>query len=97
MKKKPIINLKDKKFFTSILECAKFYNCNRNILSKSCKDKSSEFRFLVYKHDIVLRGKDISKLCKPKGSIADTRVIRIFGKDELGTIEGSTYFGIFKR
>ena len=98
IKKKPIINLKDKKLFTSIKEGAEFYNVNRNKLSKLCKDKNSQFRFLRVKHGMVLRGKDISKLRKPiKGKIADSRVLKIFKKDELKVVGNPTCFGIFKR
>lgn len=98
IKKKPIINLKDKKIFTAIKEGAEFYSINRNKLSQICKDKNSQFRLLKVEHGIVLRGKDIEKLHKTiKGKIADSRVVKIFKKDELKVVGKQTCFGIFKR
>lgn len=98
IKKKPIINIVAKKLFTSIVEGADFYGINRNKLSKMCRDKNSEFRFLKHNHGMVLRGKGIKKLHKStECSIADSKVIRIFEKDELKIAENSAYFGIFKR
>ena len=98
IKKKPIINLKDKKLFTSIKEGAEFFSINRNKLSKLCRDKNSQFRFLRVKHDMTFRGKDIEKLRKPiEGKIADSRVVKIFKKDELKVVGNPTCYGIFKR
>ena len=98
IKKKPIINLKDKKLFTSIKEGAEFFSINRNKLSKLCRDKNSQFRFLRVKHDMTFRGKDIEKLRKPiEGKIADSKVIKIFKKDELKVVGNPTCYGIFKR
>ena len=98
IKKKPIINLKDKKLFSSIKEGAEFYNVNRNKLSKLCRDKNSDFRLLRVEHEIVLRGRDISKLRKPiEAKIADSRVVKIFKKDELKVVGNPTCYGIFKR
>lgn len=98
IKKKPIINLKDKKLFISIKEGAEFYNVNRNKLSKLCRDKNSDFRLLRVEHEIVLRGRDISKLRKPiEAKIADSKVIKIFKKDELKVVGNPTCYGIFKR
>lgn len=96
IKKKPIINLKDKKLFTSIKEGAEFYGINRNKLSKLCRDKNSQFRLLKFEHGIVLRGKDISKLHKTiKGKIADSKVLRVLTEDEKEIVK-QTCFGIFK-
>lgn len=98
IKKKPIINIAEKKFFTSIKEGAEFFGINRNKLSKMCKDKNSQFRLLKFEHGIVLRGKDISKLRKPiEAKITDSRVVKIFKKDELKVVGNPTCFGIFKR
>ena len=98
IKKKPIINLKEKKLFTSIKEGAESYDVNRNKLSKLCRDKNSDFRLLRVKHEIVLRGRYISKLRKPiEGKIADSRVVKIFKKDELKVVGNPTCYGIFKR
>lgn len=99
MIKKPIINIAEKKIFTSIKEGAEFYDINRNKLSKLCKNKNSQFRLLKFEHGIVLRGKDISRLrSKPiEGKIADSRVVKIFKKDELKVVGKQTCFGIFKR
>lgn len=98
IKKKPIINLKDKKLFISIKEGAEFYNVNRNKLSKLCRDKNSDFRLLRVEHEIVLRGRDISKLRKPiEAKIADSKVIKIFKKDELKVVGNPTCYGVFKR
>ena len=98
IKKKPIINITEKKLFTSIKEGAEFCGINRNKLSKLCRDKNSQFRLLRVEHEIVLRGRDISKLRKPiKGKIADSRVVKIFKKDELKVVGNPTCYGIFKR
>ena len=98
IKKKPIINLKDKKIFTAIKNGAEFYNVNRNKLSKLCRNKNSDFRLLRVEHNMTLRGKDISKLRKPiEGKIADSRVVKIFKKDELKVVGNPTCYGIFKR
>ena len=98
IKKKPIINIAEKKLFTSIKEGAEFYGINRNKLSKLCKDKNSDFRLLRVEHEIVFRGKDIEKLRKPiEAKIADSRVVKIFKKDELKVVGNPTCYGIFKR
>ena len=98
IKKKPIINIAETKLFTSIKEGVEFYGINRNKLSKICKDKNSQFRLLKVEHGIVLRGKDIEKLHKPiEGKIADSRVVKIFKKDELKVVGNPTCYGIFKR
>ena len=47
---------------------------------------------------MVFRGKDIEKLRKPiEGKIADSRVVKIFKKDELKVVGNPTCYGIFKR
>lgn len=98
IKKKPIINIAEKKLFTSIKEGAEFYGINRNKLSKMCRDKNSQFRLLRVEHGMVFRGKDIEKLRKPiEAKIADSRVVKIFKKDELKVVGNPTCYGIFKR
>lgn len=97
IKKKPIINIAEKKLFTSIKETGEFYGINRNKLSKLCRDKNSQFRLLRVEHGMVFRGKDIEKLRKPiEGKIADSRVLRVLTEDEKETVK-QTCFGIFKR
>lgn len=94
IKKKPIINLKDKKLFSSIKEGAEFYGINRNKISKMCRYKNSQFRFLKHNHEITLRGRDIKKLRKPNAKMTNSTVVKIL---ELETTKRETYLGIFNK